>query len=83
MNKDENQYQPISCELYSEFELAIMHSQKIKLVWQENGQANIAVVTPLDLCTEDHQEFLIAQDHNKQLLRVRLDYIRSQEFIPQ
>ncbi len=83
MNNDDNQYQPISCELYSEYELAIMHGQKIKLVWQENRQMNIAIVTPIDLCTEDHQEFLIAQDHQKQLLRIRLDFIRSQEFIQQ
>ena len=83
MNKDENQYQPISCELYSEFELAIIRHQRIKLVWWDNNQHSIGLLTPLDLITEDHQEFLIAQDHNKQLLRVRLDYIRSQEFIQQ
>lgn len=81
MSKDENQYQPISCELYSEFELAIIQHKKIKLVWREGDQHHIAVVTPLDLITEDHQEFMIAQDHRKQLLRVRLDYICSQEFI--
>ena len=84
MNNDENNnYQPISCELYSEYELAIMHGQKIKLVWKEDGQINIAYVTPLDLRTQEHQEFLIAQDHNQQLLRIRLDFIRSQEFIEQ
>lgn len=81
MNKDENRYQPISCALYSEFELAIMHRQKVKLVWHENGQTHIATVQPLDLMTKNHQEFLIAEDHQAQSLRIRLDYIRSQDFV--
>ena len=80
MNNDDNQYRPISCELYSEFELAIMHGRKVKLVWQENEQTRIASVTPLDLRTRDHQEFLIAEDHHRQPLQIRLDYIRSHEF---
>ena len=81
MSKDDNQYQPISCELYSEYELAIIQHKKIKLVWKENDRHCIGLVMPLDLITEDHQEFLIAQDQHKQLLRVRLDHICSQEFI--
>lgn len=81
MNKDENQYRPISCALYSKFELAIMHRQQIKLVWQEQDQTRIATVKPLDLKTRKHQEFLIAEDHQGQTLRIRLDYIRSQEFV--
>ena len=80
MNNDDNQYRPISCELYSEFELAIMHGQKVKLVWQEQDKTSIATVTPLDLQTREHQEFLIAEDHLRQPLRIRLDYIRSQQF---
>ena len=81
MNKDENQYQPISCALYSEYELAIMRHQQIRLVWHEDGQTRIATVTPLDLKTKNHQEFLIAKDHQGQALRIRLDFIRSQQFI--
>jgi len=81
MSNDDNHYQPISCALYSEYELAIIRGQKIKLVWQQNQQTNIAFITPLDLKTEDHQEFLIAQDHNRDMLRIRLDHIRSQEFV--
>ena len=81
MSKDENQYQPISCELYSEFELAIMQQQQIKLVWHEAGQTRIATVKPLDLKTKNHQEFLLAKDHQGKALQIRLDYIRSQVFI--
>lgn len=81
MNKDDNHYQPISCELYSEYELAIIRGQKVKLVWQEQEQTRIANVTPLDLQTQDHQEFLIAEDHQREPLQIRLDHIRSQEFI--
>ena len=82
MNNDETHYQPISCELYSEYELAIMHGNKIKLVWQENDQTQIATITPLDLKTRDHQEFLVAEDHQRQPLEIRLDYIRTQTFNP-
>ena len=81
MSKDDNKYQPISCALYSEYELAIMHRQKIKLVWHENTLTRIATVRPLDLRTKNHQEFLIAEDHQGQALRIRLDFIHSQDFI--
>jgi len=80
MNKEDNQYQPISCELYSEYELAIIHRQSIKLVWQTARQIHMATVIPEDLVTKDHQEFLLARDHQGQALRIRLDHIRSQHF---
>lgn len=80
MNKDDNHYQPISCALYSEYELAIMHRQKIRLAWREDGQTRIATITPLDLLTRERQEFLIAEDHEGRRLQIRLDYIRSQDF---
>ncbi len=82
MNKDKSQYQPISCTLYNEYELAIMQHQQIKLVWHEDGQVHIATVKPLNLISKNHQEFLIAKDHQAQSLDIRLDYIRSQNFIP-
>ena len=80
MNNDDY-YQPISCDLYSEYELAIIRGHKIKLVWQENQQTSIATVTPIDLLTRDHQEFLKAVDHAGDQLQIRLDHIRSQTFI--
>jgi len=80
MNNDDN-YQPISCELYSEYELAIMRGHRIKLVWQENQQTRIATVTPIDLLTREHQEFLVAVNHAGDQLQIRLDHIRSQAFI--
>ncbi len=81
MTKDETRYRPISCALYSEFELAIMQQRQIKLVWQEQSQTRIATVNPLDLKAKQNQEFLIAEDHLGQVLDIRLDYIRSQEFL--
>lgn len=81
MNKDDNQYQPISCELYSEYELAIIRGQKVKLVWQQNDQTQMTIVTPLDLKTKDHQEFLIAEDFRREPLQIRLDYIQRQTFM--
>ena len=81
MNNDDNHYQPISCELYSEYELAIIRNRKIKLVWKVQDQINIGIITPLDLQTSDHEEYLIGQDHQQQMLKIRLDYIQSQIFV--
>jgi len=81
MSKDDSKYQPVSCALYNEFELAIIHRQKLRLAWHEDGQTHIAMIMPLDLLTRDRQEFLIAQDHCGQVLHIRLDYIHEQPFI--
>ncbi len=81
MDKDKIIYQPISGTLYNNYELAILHRQKIKLSWNESGLTHIAIVTPIDLLTQQHQEFLIARDHEGKNLRIRLDYIDIQLFI--
>jgi Rho-binding antiterminator len=73
-------YRPIDCARYSEYELAIMHRERLRIAWQEpGGQPRIDVVTPIDLLTLNHEEFLVvdrAEDHG---LRLRLDYIRKTE----
>lgn len=74
MNKHDN-YQPVSCAVHSEYELAIMHRQKLTLTWQEGDQQLTATVLPLDLVTERHAEFLLAEDQSGQTLRIRLDQI--------
>ena len=78
MTDTDKPYQPIPCAIYSEYELAIIRQYQLQLVWcDENNIEHISRVTPLDLQTENHAEFLIAQDHEKQTLKIRLDYIRQ------
>jgi len=78
MNKDDSRYTPIPCAIYSQYKLAIMHRQSLKLVWHDQAQTHIATVTPLDLQTKQGQEFLIARDQGGHELHIRLDYIHSQ-----
>ena len=77
MNKQDPPYLPVSCELHSQYELAIMQGLALKLVWQDGQQTHISTVTPLDLQTRQGQEFLIARDQQGQLLQIRLDYIQQ------
>jgi len=80
MSNDDSNYQPISCETYSEFELAIMRQHKLKMVWRIQGQTHIATVLPLDLITREQQEFLLVEDHTDNTFQVRLDHIQSHDF---
>ena len=77
MTDNDKPYQPIPCAVYSEYELAIIRQYQLQLVWwDKNDIEHISRLTPLDLQTENHAEFLIAQDHEKQQLKIRLDYIQ-------
>ena len=73
-------YTPIDCGKYSEYELAIMHAQQLRISWREpDGQLHVAVITPTDLVTRDHEEFLLADDASGGSLELRLDYIIKTE----
>lgn len=78
MNHDriEPDYQPISCASYDQYEIAIMHRRRMRLVWHEDNVIYDRVVTPLNLRTADHQEFLILRLDNGETREVRLDHIR-------
>ena len=77
MNKEDPPYLPVPCELHSQYELAIMQRQTLKLVWRDGQQTHISTVAPLDLQTRQGQEFLIAKDQQGQRLQIRLDYIQQ------
>jgi Rho-binding antiterminator len=73
-------YTPIDCAQYSEYELAIMHRQRLRICWQEpGGQLHIDVFTPVDLVTREHEEFLVVNGGDEQRLELRLDHIRTTE----
>mgnify|MGYP001154507365 CR=1 FL=1 len=71
-------YTPISCHRYSEFEVAILHHKTLRLHWRDdNAMDHIDRAVPKDLQTLNHAEYLIAEDSQGQQLRIRLDRILS------
>lgn len=77
-NDKDTPYQPIACGRYSEYEVAILHHQRLRLAWRDrHGARHLAVVTPEDLQTRDGAEFLIARDSQGDTLRLRLDRITA------
>ena len=70
-----NDYQPVSCALHSEFELAIMRGERMALKWHDDdGVSRQAVVTPVDLVTRNHEESLVVE-HEGERRAIRLDRI--------
>lgn len=68
-------YTPIDCDLYSQFELAIMHRTPVRLSWRDGEQAHVETLLPRDLLTRDHEEFLLAEAGDGRRLEIRLDRI--------
>ncbi len=81
MNKD---YVPISCELYSRYELAIMHGQALRVSWcAACGIHRVETLIPIDLRTRRHAEFMLAQTLAGTKRVLRLDRIIKSELITQ
>jgi Rho-binding antiterminator len=74
-------YVPIACDRYSEYELAIMHRQKLRLRWHDDNVVYEQNVLPLDLKTDHHEEFLICRDDGGTLHTLRLDRIQKMEIL--
>ncbi|MEK7260980.1 MAG: hypothetical protein AAB068_02950, partial [Pseudomonadota bacterium] len=49
-------YMPISCDLHSEYELAILRRQWLRLAWVNGDVIHNEVVLPLDLKTARHDD---------------------------
>ena len=80
-DKGGDEYKPIACGLYSEYEVAIMHRETLRLRWRDaGGMDHIDRVMPTDLQTRNHCEYLIATDcADDSRLEIRLDHIISKE----
>ena len=72
-------YVSISCATYSEYELAVLRRQKLRLVWHEDNVIHDRVILPLDLQTRNHEEFLIGRDETGATVTIRLDHIRKKQ----
>lgn len=70
-------YVPIGCDRYSEYELAIMHRQKLRLRWRDDNVIYEQDVLPTNLKTADHEEFLICRGDDGTVHTVRLDRIQK------
>jgi len=69
-------YIPIDCSLYSEYELAIMHRERLRLSWRDaGGNVHIGIVTPIDLRTRSSAEFLVVRERDGEAFTIRLDRI--------
>lgn len=75
-NRIETDYQPISCASYDQYEIAIMHGNKLRLTWQNGNVTYDQVITPLNLRTAQGAEFLILRLASGEIAEVRLDHIR-------
>ncbi|HEY9053083.1 MAG TPA: hypothetical protein VIQ03_16140 [Gammaproteobacteria bacterium] len=78
-----DQYQAIECSQYDIYEIAIMRGQTLNLAWHDaSGCRHQHRVRPTALNTRNGEEFLtfyIQQDHDKELMEIRLDRIVSAE----
>lgn len=79
-DKGESDYTPIPCGLYSQYEVAILHRDTLRLHWRDAaGMDHIDRVLPTDLQIRDHGEYLLGEDANGTALAIRLDRIISHE----
>ncbi|HXH03332.1 MAG TPA: transcriptional antiterminator, Rof [Candidatus Competibacteraceae bacterium] len=71
-----DEYIPIDCDLYSRYELAILHHQALKVAWRDSdGNPHLQRLLPLDLNTRQHVEYLRVRTEDDQILELRLDRI--------
>jgi Rho-binding antiterminator len=69
-------YIPIDCELYSQYELAIIRRQRLRVAWRDTtGNCYLQALLPVNLQTRDGAEFLLARTTRGKLLELRLDRI--------
>ncbi len=75
-----NQYKPISCELHSQLELAIIKKQKLKL--KLANSLDFITIEAIDIYIKNKSEFLIYKNiKNGLLFEIRLDQIQSFDLI--
>lgn len=84
-------YAPISCDLHSTYELAILQHRWLRLVWTDNNAIHDETVLPLDLQTargagsRDEgggtaaEEFLLCRTKGNAVQRIRLDRVRRMD----
>ncbi len=72
-------YTPVSCEIYSRYELAILHRAWLRVLWHGRRGPRLERLLPLDLRTHRGAEYLIARTPGGVPRVMRLDRIRNAE----
>lgn len=73
MNDD---YKPVSCAMHSEYELAIMHKQRLVITWKNDlGETRTEEVMPTDIIIRNSAEYLLVLDQYSNNKEIRLDKI--------
>ena len=71
-------YKPIACDLYSQYEVAVLHRTPLRVRWRGmDGVTHLEVLMPEDLETRDGEEFLVAHTANGDHRRLRLDRLMA------
>lgn len=75
--KSDLSYQPVSCDLHSQYELAIMHKNMLCLTWRKDGEVVTETkIIPVDVTTENKAEYLVVRKASENdVFLIRLDYI--------
>jgi len=69
-------YKPIDCGLHSEYELAIIHQQTLRVTWQEEKDIlHCEILAPVDLMTKAGEEFMVVENSMGTRCQIRLDLI--------
>ena len=80
MSDNDDKYRPISCADYDAYEIAIMHRERLRVTWHgDDGLEHIDTLSPRNLETREHEEYLIATSSQGGELRLRLDRILKAE----
>ena len=78
MSRDD--YTPIACGLYSEYEVAILYRKTLRLWWRDdNGEEHSGLVVPRDLQSRDGTESLLRVLVGGEAVVIRLDRIFHRE----
>ncbi len=69
-------YQAISCDLHSRYELMIMRRQRLRVSGRsDRGEERDLEVLPLDIVSRSGEEFLLVETREGERLEFRLDRI--------
>ena len=71
-----NDYQAVSCETHSKYQLAIIRGQQLRISWQPpTGSSITEILKPHDVITHQGAEYLLALDAHGVDKKIRLDKI--------
>lgn len=71
-------YQPVSCASHSEYEVWILHGERLRVRWHDgDGLERTEILRPLDVETRHGEEYLVARTLDDEPRRIRLDRIAS------